>query len=528
MAFDETGNESTRATPSQSTTQGVAAPSGLTATDGIGRIALSWQPVSDADLIGYNVYRATSSSAAFTALSGEGSGYTTGKTAYVDSNLAAGQLFFYRITAVTASFESEPSTFVSGTARADEVSPATPANLVAIADDAEARISLSWSGSTADGDGGDLTGLSAYIIFRGEGSSAALAALDTVGSSATEYEDGSLSAATTYYYAVSAVDPAGNVSSRSSAVSAMTRGISAPASVAAAAGIRKITVSWSASSEDDLRGYNVYRSSRSDQGYARLTGVEGTSFTTGQTTYIDSNLAGGQILFYRVSVVTAAGESELSAFDGATVQSDSRAPAAPTFVDGEPATGDPERLVVTWRAPATDSNGGELTGVSSYVIYRSDNFGGPFVEVGTSTTTSFENSGLEAKTTYYYQVEALDANGNISPRSATAAIATGGVDMPEAVTLVASTPSDLTEPPIVTITWQGSSGAILRYEVQRTSVAGSTDDADYTDILPNSLATSRQDDTVTRGQTYYYRVRAVDGDQRTSDWTDPVGISVSD
>ena len=115
----------------------------------------------------------------------------------------------------------------------------------------------------------------------------------------------------------------------------------------------------------------------------------------------------------------------------------------------------------------------------------------------------------------------------MGPRSATAAIQSGGVDVPEHVTLSSTTPSDAFEPPVVTITWEGSTGAILRYEVQRTTVADSDDDADYVDILPNSLATTRSDDTVVRGQTYYYRVRAVDGEQRPSEWTTPLGVVVS-
>jgi len=79
----------------------------------------------------------------------------------------------------------------------------------------------------------------------------------------------------------------------------------------------------------------------------------------------------------------------------------------------------------------------------------------------------------------------------------------------------------------VTISWDASSGAIVRYEVERTQVADSSADSDYTDVLPNSLQTTRTDNTVTRGQTYYYRVRAVDVESRESDWTVPLSIDVS-
>lgn len=527
IAFDASGNESGQSSAGQASTIGVEVPTGVRAADGIGRIQITWSAVDDDNLIGYNVYRSTRPDQAFTQLAGDGgSAFTTGRTTFIDSTATTGQLLYYKVSAVTSALESEFSAFVSGEAAADDVAPATPGDLVAIADDAQAVVTLSWTGSRLDQDGGDLTGLSSYILFRGKGSSTALAALDTIAASSTSYTDNALQAATTYYYAVSALDGSGNVSPRSATVSATTQGIGAPQSVAATGDITRITVSWAASDEDDLLGYNVYRSSRSDQGYTRLEGTEGTSFTTGQSSYIDSNLAGGQILYYRVTVVTSSGESERSAFRGATVQTDTRSPAAPTFLDGEPVTGDPEKLVLTWRAPSSDSDGSALTGVSLYRVYRSTTSDGDYQEIASVDTLGYADTGLEQRTTYYYQVEALDDDGNVSPRSSTAAATTSGVDIPTNVRLVATTPSDLTQSPTVTISWTRSSGAIVRYEVQRGLVANSTTDSDYTSVLPNNVNTTRDDTDVSRGTTYYYRVRAIDVDGRESDWTEPLGIAV--
>ena len=100
--------------------------------------------------------------------------------------------------------------------------------------------------------------------------------------------------------------------------------------------------------------------------------------------------------------------------------------------------------------------------------------------------------------------------------------------MPSNVRLVAATPSNPNERPVVTITWNASKGAILRYEVQRTTVVNGTLTGDYTWVLPHSFSTTREDDTVTRGETYYYRVRAVDIEDRVSEWTEPLGITVSE
>ena len=292
-------------------------------------------------------------------------------------------------------------------------------------------------------------------------------------------------------------------------------------------GIKKIDLSWNASADDGLQGYNVYRSTQSDQGYSRLAGVEGSSFTTGQTTYIDSGLTGGGIFFYQVTTVTNSGESARSAFTGATVSSDIRAPAAPTFLDGEPVTGDPAALSLEWKAPTTDVGGAELTGLANYLIYRGDSSTGPFTQIGSSTTTSFQDDELDATTTYFYEVEALDDEGNASPRSSTISLTTEGVDVPKNVRLSATTPSDSGEDPVVTISWDASVGAVLRYEVQRTQVEGSENDAQFTDVLPTGVATTRTDSGVTRGETYYYRVRMVDSQFRESVWTALAEVTVS-
>ena len=66
----------------------------------------------------------------------------------------------------------------------------------------------------------------------------------------------------------------------------------------------------------------------------------------------------------------------------------------------------------------------------------------------------------------------------------------------------------------------------MRYEVERTTLANSSVHSDYTAVTPNNINTTRDDDGVIRGTTYYYRVRAVDGDGRESDWTDPLQVSV--
>ena len=102
---------------------------------------------------------------------------------------------------------------------------------------------------------------------------------------------------TAYFYTVLAYDDAGNESSRAGAVQVQTQGVSVPSGLVARGAIGRIELGWQASGAEGLLGYNVYRSARSDEGYEKLASLEGTSFTTGQTTYVDSNLTGGQLYF---------------------------------------------------------------------------------------------------------------------------------------------------------------------------------------------------------------------------------------
>jgi fibronectin type 3 domain-containing protein len=530
-AFDEAGNSSSQASSVQVTTGGLPVPGRVAAVGGVGQIVVTWDAASGSELQGYNVYRSDRSDGTYVLLTGaEGGGFTTGRTSYEDADVVVGQVYFYRVEAVGSSgVVSEQSVFVSAEVEADEAPPETPSGLLAFADDTATTITLSWSGSSRDSNGGELTGLASYVVFRSRDNAATLVAIDTLDATLRQLVDTGLVSSTTYFYAVSALDPEGNASPLSATVSATTPGIDVPTGVDAVSGIKRIDVSWNGSTDGGLLGYNVYRSTRSDQGYTRLAGIEGTSFTTGQTTYVDSGLTGGAIFFYRITIVTDEGESGQSAFVGATVGSDIRAPAAPAFVDGEPVTGDPAALSLEWRAPTIDAGGFELTGLSTYRIYRSDSVNGPFTQVGSSETTSFLDEGLDATTTYFYRVEALDDEENVSDRSSSVALTTAGVDVPKNVSLSSTTPSNSGESPVVTISWDASvvtKGAVLRYEVQRTQLT-SPEDADFTDVLPTSVATSRTDSGVTRGETYYYRVRMVDSLQRESAWTTPVSVTVS-
>jgi hypothetical protein len=112
---------------------------------------------------------------------------------------------------------------------------------------------------------------------------------------------------------------------------------------------------------------------------------------------------------YTVTATTACG----SASDSVTVTvttADTQAPSVPT---GLTATAGKRKVTLNWSA-STDN-----VGVTGYRVLRSTSAAGPFTQVAVASGTSYVNSGLVSRQTYWYQVQAQDAAGNVSASSAT-------------------------------------------------------------------------------------------------------------
>ncbi|MFG1704940.1 cellulose binding domain-containing protein [Nonomuraea sp. M3C6] len=126
---------------------------------------------------------------------------------------------------------------------------------------------------------------------------------------------------------------------------------------------------------------------------------------------------------------------------------------------------------LSWGA-ATDTGG---SGLAGYDILRAT--GDAFARVGSSTTTSFTDTGLLPATTYRYRIQARDGAGNLSQMSGTATVTTqtggggGGGCAVAATTQTAWNNGYVIQP--VTVTNRGTS-AISGWTVTFTLPAGHT------------------------------------------------------
>ena len=194
--------------------------------------------------------------------------------------------------------------------------PGAPTGLTAAAD-GQTEIDLSWSAPSDDG-GAVITGYKIEVSTGGSSWSDLVA--DTV-STATSYSHTGLTAGSTRYYRVSAINSAGT-GSASNTDSATTEAApaakpGAPTGLSATAdGQTEIDLSWSAPSDDGGAVITGYKIEVSTGGSSWSDLVADTVSTA--TSYSHTGLTAGSTRYYRVSAINSAGTGSASNTDSAT------------------------------------------------------------------------------------------------------------------------------------------------------------------------------------------------------------------
>ena len=165
------------------------------------------------------------------------------------------------------------------------------------------------------------------------------------------------------------------------------------------------------------------------------------------------------------------------------------APAAPVVRIGNSATSG--KPVLTWNA---------VYGATSYRIYRSTSKGSGYSLLGTTTATSYTNTGAKAGTTYYYRVKACNDAG-LSPYSNVVSGKVKSVTPKPSAPVVKIGHSASSGKPM--LTWNAVSGA-TSYKVYRATSQNGT----YS-LLGTVTTTSYINTGAKAGTTYWYKVKAV-------------------
>jgi fibronectin type 3 domain-containing protein len=186
---------------------------------------------------------------------------------------------------------------------------------------------------------------------------------------------------------------------------------SGPANLTVTPGNGSATLSWKGSTSGNPTSYSIYRGTISD-GEA-VTPVGTVSGTT--TTFTDTGLTNSKTYFYNVAANNSVGVSPDSNEVSVTPAASAAVPPAPT---GLGATAGNGSVGLTWGASA---------GATGYSVYRGTAPGAEgTTPIGTTTSTSFTDTGLTNGTAYYYKVTASNSVGaSPSSNEATATPASG-------------------------------------------------------------------------------------------------------
>jgi fibronectin type 3 domain-containing protein len=159
------------------------------------------------------------------------------------------------------------------------------------------------------------------------------------------------------------------------------------------------------------------------------------SVTSG-TTYTNTGLAASTLYYYVVKAVDSDGASAAAQAQTTTLANTSctTVPSAPT---GLTATASSSSAIgLSWSAVTPPAN----CTISSYSVYGGTSANPTTLIAGGLTGTTYSNTGLAASTTYYYLVEAVDADGTsaASTQADTETLASSG----EVVAIAAGGPAE--------------------------------------------------------------------------------------
>ncbi len=423
--------------PSGSDTQKPTVPGSLSATAGVGQVALNWNASNDnVGVTGYRIYRGTTQI---------GTVGTT--TSYTDTSVAANTTYTYTVRAEDAAGNlSDPSNAANAT---------TPAStILTLPAEADARVQESaattnYGTSTLRTDGGTNLDTDSFLRFNVSGVTGTVASAKLRIFAYTSTVDGPAVYATSPAWNESAINWSNRPARTSGAVDDKgaittntwveydvtqfvtgngTVGLSlattssdgvdfrsrehttatqrpelvvttsgpdtqkptTPGGLTAVAGTGQVALNWNASTDNvGVTGYRVFR------GAAQVATLGNV------TSYTDTSLAAGPYS-YTVRAADAAGNlSDASAAATATVP-DTTKPGPPVSLG---ATGSAGQVALSWGA-ASDN-----VGVTGYRVFR-----GTQQIASLGNVTSYTDAAL-APGPYTYTVRAVDAAANVSDES---------------------------------------------------------------------------------------------------------------
>ena len=451
----------------------LTAPTVTGGNDSQGRPTLKWNAVSGAAK--YEVYRARSKDGDYIKYSTQTStGYTN--SAY----LTSGSTYYYKVRALDANGTAGPwSDVVAVTCRLGLTAPTVTGG-----NDSQGRPTLKWNA---------VSGAAKYEVYRARSKDGDYIKYST--QTSTGYTNSAyLTSGSTYYYKVRALDANGTAGPWSDVVAVTCRlGLTAPTVTGGNDAQGRPTLTWKAVT--GAAKYEVYRARSMNGDYIKYSTVTGASYTN--ISYIEN----GNTYYYKVRALDANGTA--GPWSDVVAVTCRLGLTAPSVTGGNDSQGRP---TLKWNA---------VTGAAKYEVYRARSRSGEYIKYSTVTGTSYTNTSyIENGNTYYYKVRALDANGTAGAWSSVVSV-TYKQTLP-APTVTGGNDSQGRP----TLKWNAVTGA-AKYEVYRAR-SRSGDYIKYSTVTGTSYTNTSY---IEDGNTYYYKVRALDANGTAGAWSSIVAVT---
>jgi fibronectin type III domain protein len=329
------------------------------------------------------------------------------------------------------------------------------------------------------------------------GPSGTYSLLGEVDAGVSTYQDSTVDGLSEYCYRVRAVGPSGTAPSPFSAATCyQSTPPSAPTGLQATANFGQVDLSWNDASDNE-ESFEIWESAGGVGG----TFTRKASVATGVSSYSRTGLQNGAEYCYEVRAVGSKGQpSAFSTTACATTPVPSvPPPAAPTALAASASS--PTAISLVWTDNASNEEGFE--------VWRSTSGpSGAYVLLSTTgaNTTSSGDAGLTPLTEYCYEVRAVGGAG-VPPsgysNSSCATTAAAPPAAPSNLSAAASTPTE------IELAWTDNASDEEAFEVWR-STSGPGGSFTLRTTVGADL-TSSDDNGLTPGAEYCYKVRAIGG-----------------
>jgi C1A family cysteine protease/fibronectin type 3 domain-containing protein len=251
----------------------------------------------------------------------------------------------------------------------------------------------------------------------------------------------------------------------------------APGNVKASAAYNSVKLTWSP--VIGASGYEISRSASSSGTYTKVGDTAAAAFT-------NIGLITGTTYYYKVRAYKLNGLNKIYGNYSAAV---SIKPLLSAPVSVKAVSASYNSTKISW---------GTVSGASGYQIFRAVSYFGTYSLIKTTSYLSYLNTGLTAGRTYYYKVRAYRIIGTSKVYSNNSVVVSARP--------IPSVPANLKAARVsssrIKLTWRAVSGA-YGYQIYRSTSRTGT----YSLIKTTSYL-YYTNTRLTRGRTYYYKVRA--------------------